>query len=190
MAIRIYIILLVTLIPSIVFAHGSHGSGIMAGFTHPILGIDHAVAILGAGFLSYLIDKSKSILIFVPFLLAMIVGGFLGIEKEATFFIEKIIAASVAIIGFFILLNKELNQYLMLVALGIFGFFHGFAHGAEMPDAMNSIVYIAGYSLGSILMAALGVFLAKFLASKPNFDKLLYFVSGCAIGCGIIIILG
>ena len=33
-------------VPTMLLAHGSHGSGVMAGFTHPILGVDHNVAIL------------------------------------------------------------------------------------------------------------------------------------------------
>jgi len=30
-----------SLLPMLVFCHGSHGSGVMAGFTHPIFGWDH-----------------------------------------------------------------------------------------------------------------------------------------------------
>jgi len=37
---------LIMLLPLSLFAHGGHGSGFMAGFTHPIFGLDHNIALI------------------------------------------------------------------------------------------------------------------------------------------------
>ncbi len=176
--------------PLYIFAHGSHGSGIMAGFTHPIFGIDHAVAIIGIGFIGRLINQSKWYLFFIPFLLAMIIGGFLGIDKEATLLIEKIIALSVLFMGLFILFRERISKTIILVCFSIFGFFHGYAHGAEMPQDMNSFVYVSGFSLGALLMTLIGMLICKSIDTKNNFEKIIYLLGGIFIGCGIIICLG
>jgi len=186
----IFSLVLSILMPMVIFAHGSHGNGIMAGFTHPILGIDHAIAIIGVGFIGRLINQSKWYLFFILFLLAMIIGGFLGINKEATFIIEKIIASSVLVIGLFILFREKITKTIILVCISIFGFFHGYAHGAEMPQDMNSFVYVSGFSLGALLMTLIGMLICKSMDTKNNFEKIIYLLGGIFIGCGIIICLG
>jgi len=172
-------------LPSFIFAHGSHGSGIMAGFTHPILGIDHNVAILGTGILGYLIDQKKWYLAPLAFIVAMIVGGFMGVDKEATFFVEKTIAFSVLSIGFLAAFYKNLNVAVILALFAVFGGFHGYAHGAEMPETNTVFKYIPGYTLGAILLAIIGFFIGK--VSRQG--KAIHMISGILIGCGIMMLL-
>ena len=77
-------------LPSILLAHGSHGNGVMAGFTHPIFGFDHMFAILGAGILSYLSDSKNWHLYLLGFIIPMIIGGLLGIGNEVTMSLKQI----------------------------------------------------------------------------------------------------
>ena len=42
-------------------------------------------------------------------------------------------------------------------AVAFFGFFHGFAHGAEIPDIADPLLYAPGFLLGTILLHLLGV---------------------------------
>ena len=177
------------LLPTIIFAHGSHGSGMMAGFTHPIFGIDHNVAILGSGFLGYMLNQKKWFLAPLAFILAMVLGGFLGVNNEATLFIEKVIAFSVLSIGFIIAFRTRLNLLLILAILAIFGYFHGYAHGAEMPETNTVFKYIPGYTLGAILLAAIGVFIGKIVNIKGQNDMPIHIISGILIGCGIMMLL-
>jgi urease accessory protein len=70
--------------PVIAFAHGSHGSGVLSGFTHPIFGFDHFVAIVGTGILAYLLNPSRWYVPVLAFVGAMIIGGLFGISNEAS----------------------------------------------------------------------------------------------------------
>jgi len=189
MLFRLILTTLVILSPFALFAHGSHGTGFMGGFTHPIFGLDHAVTILGIGVLSYLKNKSKWYFIFLPFLIALIVGGLLGIGKEATFVIEKFIAFSVLLTGFAILLHEKINPIILAISLAVFGFVHGFAHGAEIPEDTTVLEYVSGYSLGAILMAAIGMIIARQLSGNKE-ERNVYLVGGVIVGCALMILLG
>lgn len=176
-------------IPTIILAHGSHGSGIMAGFTHPIFGVDHHVAILGSGFLGYILDQRKWYLLPIAFISAMVLGGFLGVNQEATQIIEKAIAFSVFTIGVFSAFRMRFNFLLILILLLVFGFFHGYAHGAEMPESNTVYKYIPGYTLGAILLALIGVFIGKMIMTKDQHNSTITLISGIIIGCGIMMLL-
>ena len=187
---RIFTLLLFLILPTIILAHGSHGNGILAGFTHPILGVDHNVAILGAGILGYMFNPKKWYIVPSGFVLAMTLGGFLGIGQEATFWVEKVIAFSVFSIGWMLALRSRLNLVFTLTMVIIFGAFHGYAHGAEM-DASNSVFkYVPGYTLGAILLSGIGFIIGKLISSKKNSQILSFLVSGIIIGCGLMMLLG
>lgn len=176
-------------VPTIIFAHGGHGDGVMAGFTHPILGVDHNVAILGSGFLGYLLHQKNWYLYPLAFIAAMVIGGFMGVNQEATFLIEKIIAFSVFSIGLLAAFRSRLNTLLVLLLLAIFGYFHGYAHGAEMPETNTVFKYIPGFTLGAILLACIGAFIGKIAYNSNNANTLTSLISGIIIGCGIMMLL-
>ena len=83
---RSTILFLIMLVPNLIFVHGIHGSGFVVGFTHPFLGIDNLVTILGVSTLSTLkLEKRWHILPLAFILLIAIIGiiGIVGIGNEA-----------------------------------------------------------------------------------------------------------
>ena len=189
MRFKLVIVLLIGFLPELLFAHGSHGSGIVAGFTHPIFGLDHAIAILGTGMLGYLLDSSRAYLYVLSFLAAMIIGGYLGIENEASFWIEKFISFSVLVIGMLVAFYSNLKYKILFFILALFGFVHGFAHGAEMPEATTAVEYIAGFSLGTLLLGGIGILICKLIQSLHNSTQLNYILGGVVMGCGIMLLI-
>lgn len=186
---RIISLSILVLLPTIICAHGSHGSGFMAGFTHPILGLDHNIAILSCAFLGYAIDKKKFYLYPLAFILAMVLGGLSGIDNEATVKIEKVIAFSVLFIGIIIAFRKKLNTYLILTLLIIFGGFHGYAHGAEMSETNTAFKYISGYSLGAVLLAGFGALIGKIMNLSKFEETFTMMLSILIVGLGMILLL-
>jgi len=171
--------------PVICFAHGSHGSGVIAGLTHPIFGLDHNLAIVGIGVLSYLIDKEKWFVYPLSFLGLMVVGGVLGIGGEATVLVEKVIAASVFIVGL-LCMRSSSNGGVQALLVAAFGYVHGYAHGAEMPESTTALKYILGYAVGTILLTILGVGIGRYVASHSRSSHLRYLLAGLFIGAGIV----
>lgn len=188
---RSFVLIVISLaLPVIAFAHGSHGNGVMSGFTHPIFGFDHAIAILGTGILAYLHRPVRWYIAVLAFVGAMIVGGLCGIGQEATLVVEKTIASSVLIIGILIILKERVNYNIVLGLLLIFGAFHGFAHGAEMDPANTALKYVTGYTLGALLVGAAGMLVAKGLNLMSN-KPIIYTIVGAIISAlGVMILLG
>ena len=176
--------------PYLLMAHGSHGSGFMAGFTHPIFGLDHNLAILATGMFAYLLDSKKWFWYPLAFLAFMIIGGYLGIGQEVPTWIEKVIAGSVLVLGTSIGLSMKSGAIPALLLLAGFGFFHGFAHGCEMPADTTAFKYISGFSVGTIVMSFLGVAIAKFLSHKAVNPQFLKFLGGIIAGIGLYFLLG
>lgn len=176
-------------LPFFLFGHGSHGNGVLAGFTHPIFGLDHSIAILGVGILGYILNASRWYIPVLAFLVPMIIGGVFGIDNEATLFIEKVIAFSVLAIGFFIAFDIKWNHFFLIIPISIFGAFHGYAHGAEMSEANTALKYISGYALGTILVGLIGMFLAKTIISLHEKERYLNILGGIIIGAGLIFLL-
>lgn len=187
---KIASLLILMLTPIFLFAHGGHGNGVVEGFTHPILGIDHLVAILGAGILGYFINPKKWYLQVGAFVIAMIIGGLLGIGNEATFLIEKIIAFSVFFIGGLIAFRLKPNVLLSLAILAAFGFFHGYAHGAEMSESNTALKYISGYSMGAFLAGTVGMVIGKLIDVKHSRVRNFNVIGGVILGCGVMMLLG
>lgn len=185
-----YLSFLILFLPVYAFAHGSHGSGFMAGFTHPIFGIDHNLALVGAGFLGFVLNPKKWYLYPLSFILLMAIGGFLGIGREATTLIEKFIAFSVIFIGIAIAFRFLKNSIIAFGALALFGLAHGFAHGAEMPEDTTALQYISGYIIGAILLAIIGSILAMLGNRRTNEVQLVRFMGGLLAGAGLFLFLG
>ena len=175
--------------PLFLLGHGAHGGGIMEGLTHPIFGLDHFIAILGTGVLGYLLNPSKWYLPLLAFLGLMIIGGFLGISNEATFLLEKIIAFSVLAIGTAIAFKLRVGLIPVLVVVGIFGFCHGYAHGAEMSETNTALKYISGYSIGTLIASTLGMLLARLVNSQSQGEINCRILGGVIMGCGIMILM-
>ena len=181
----------ILLIPSLSYAHGGHGSGFIEGFTHPIFGVDHFLTIIGIAILAYTLDPKKWYKFIGVFIIMMIIGGIIGIGKEASPAIEKIIAISVLAIGvgiLFLPLTKSTLAILSIIA--IIGFFHGYAHGVEMSETNTIYKYVPGYSVGAILLSSVGWQISKYSSDTSNPIGIYRFIGGLIAGAGIIIVIG
>ncbi len=173
-------------LPILMFAHGSHGSGFIAGFTHPILGLDHSLAIIGIGTSSYFMDSKRWYLYPLSFLIMMVIGGVLGIDQEASLIIEKVIALSVIVIGMVHLKKAGSGSFLLIVIMAIFGFFHGYAHGVEMHEMTTVLKYVSGFSVGTVLLSVSGFLLSKKFESSSNSEIYSKVLAGFLMGAGFV----
>lgn len=174
------------LLPLLSLAHGSHGSGFMAGFTHPLLGLDHNLALLGTGVLSYIVDKKRWYIYASAFIIMMAVGGAMGIGNEASELIESLIATSVIVIGLMIAFGWRQNCSLILLTLAVFGYLHGYAHGAEKPADTTAFIYIAGFLTGAMILSALGWIISWYANKRGNPYRVFRFIGSIFVGFGLI----
>jgi len=171
--IPVFMILAAGIVPVEAFAHGGHGTGFLAGFTHPVFGPDHFLAIVGLALLSALWPNKTPWLPSLAFVGAMIAGAIAGISGVNTFELtEPFVLLSVFTFGLFLALAFRMSPVSYAVIGAFFGFFHGHAHGVEMPDGANIPLFFAGFTTGALLLSALGGGLSKML-KKPLVVRIL-----------------
>ena len=145
--------------PATAFAHAEGGitGGFISGFTHPILGWDHVVAMVAVGLWGAFLGAPAIWMLPVVFPLVMAFGAALGILGVPVPAIETGIAGSAVILGLLILFAARLPLWFASVIVGLFAIFHGYAHGAELPEAANSFAYGIGFVIATGLLHLTGI---------------------------------
>jgi urease accessory protein len=154
------------LAPTLAFAHpGLHpGSGILQGFTHPLTGLDHILAMVAVGLLAFQMGGRALWLLPATFVLVMAGGGALGAAGIEIPAVEIGIALSVVVLGAVVASNIKMPVALAMGMVGFFAILHGHAHGAEMVQGVNGFVYAAGFMTATALLHVAGISLGALVA--------------------------
>ncbi|GLU28125.1 HupE/UreJ family protein [Brucella sp. NBRC 12950] len=140
------------------FAHLSpseHGS-FAAGFSHPLTGADHILAMIAVGLWASILGGRALIAIPASFVGVMLVGFSAALGGISLPFVEPVILASVIFIGLLVALALHASTTTAALIVGFFAFFHGFAHGSEIGNA-TFFSYASGFALATALLHALGI---------------------------------
>lgn len=144
------------------FAHldpGEHGS-FAAGFSHPMSGTDHILAMLAVGLWAALLaqatDRRALWLVPAAFVGTMIIGFGAAMLDLPLPFVEPVILASVVVIGLLAAVALNVQTVLAMAMVGFFAFFHGHAHGGEIGEA-GAWPYAVGFAIATALLHAAGV---------------------------------
>jgi len=146
-------------------AHNFTGMvGFYDGISHPVLGLDHFLAMISVGIVSAQIGGRAIWTVPTTFVLIMTIGGLFGflLIIDEYFFVEVGIILSVILLGFGISIEKKIPTKLIMVFVGIFGLFHGIAHGIEVPAAANPILFVLGFICGTASLHIFGVGISYF----------------------------
>jgi urease accessory protein len=152
-------LLLLALMPSEAFAHIVKGEaiGFVSGFEHPISGLDHIIAMVAVGLWGAQLGAPAIWLLPVTFPMVMAFGGFLGLIGVPLPGSEIAIALSGVCLGAAVLSEFRPPLWVAAVLVGVFGLFHGYAHGAELPPGQNALLYSIGFILATGLLHATGI---------------------------------
>lgn len=180
--IRIFTLFLVSL--SLTFPAQAHeinaGGGFLAGFNHPVLGFDHLLAMLSVGILSTQLGGRAIWTVPLAFMVFMLFGGIFGLFAIAVPFVEVGIALSVFLLGLALAFDKRLPLLMAMAFVGVFAIFHGHAHGAEMPELANPVLYALGFMSGTAVIHLAGVVSGMWM-QRIGEQRRLVRVSGTAI---------
>lgn len=140
-------------------AHGGHGGahGFVAGFMHPVGGLDHVLAMVAVGLFAAHLGGRDLWAVPAAFVALMAAGGALGMNGVSVPFVETGIALSVVTFGLALAFDLALPVGLAAGLVGFFAVFHGHAHGAEMPADASGASYAAGFMIATALLHAAGV---------------------------------
>jgi urease accessory protein len=151
------------------FAHAdpsAHASA-AAGFFHPLLGADHLLAMVAVGVLAAVQPRRWAQFAlpaaFVAGMAAGIVMAMFGIVLPLA---EPMILASIFTLGAILALSVRLPVLGGMAMVGLFGVFHGTAHGLEIGSASalpfglavlaaTAVLHGAGAALGAAILSVL-----------------------------------
>lgn len=164
-------------------AHAHTGTGALggfqSGFSHPIFGFDHLLAMLLVGIWGAQLGGRNVWTLPVAFPMVMALGGFAGAAGIPLMGVEVVIALSVIGLGLAVAFAAKPPEWVTLAAVAVFAIFHGYAHGAELPEAADGVAYGIGFVLATGLIHLAGIGFG--LATQSRFQGRIARVAGAAM---------
>ena len=166
------------------FAHDSGGEaqGLVSGFLHPISGFDHVLAMVAVGLWGAQLRSPAVWVLPVVFPLIMAVGGFLGLIGVPLPGVEIGIATSAIVLGILVAVEARPPLWIAGVIVAVFAIFHGYAHGAELPEGGNAALYSVGFVISTGLLHGVGILIG--LVHRWSSGKIILRVLGALVAIG------
>lgn len=175
--------------PAMAHSGGGMAGGFVSGFSHPISGWDHVVAMVAVGLWGAFLGAPAIWLLPVVFPLVMAFGGVLGILGVPIPSVEVGIALSAVVLGLCVACAVRPPLWIAAVIVGLFAIFHGHAHGTELPQAADAYTYAIGFVIATGLLHVAGI--AFGLLARWEVGKLAVRASGGGIALiGVVFLAG
>jgi urease accessory protein len=186
------IIAIIGALPALAIAHPGHAeaaAGLWAGMLHPISGVDHIVVMIALGIWAAQLGAPAIWILPIAFPLMVALGGAAGALGVPVPGIEIGIALSAIVFGLLIALSvrgprRVAESALLGLLVATFAIFHGYAHGADLPESADAISYSVGFVLATGLLHGVGIPVGIARRRAAGVTALRFI--GCAIAlCGM-----
>lgn len=140
-------------------AHTGHHTvtGFVSGLTHPLMGLDHLLAMIAVGLWAAQQGGRALWAVPVAFVCAMGLGGALVWSGWALPHVEMGIALSVLVLGLLITSRIHSSVLAGMTIAAVFAIFHGAAHGLNLPQAASPAGYVLGLALATVGLHGVGM---------------------------------
>ncbi len=184
------IICCLTLSGAPLYAHEAAYVGFSGGLLHPILGVDHLLAMLSVGIVSAQIGKQALWAIPLLFVSVMAAGSMYAYFDFYLPSVELGIASSVIFLGVAIACQEKLSAWVIAGFVAVFALFHGYAHGVERPESFSFYIFGAGFLLGTACIHVGGLFI-PLMVNKFFPQRIVLAQIGAAVAAvGVYLLLG
>ena len=139
---------------------GGAGS-VMAGLLHPVTGLDHVVAMVAVGLWGAVLGAPAIWLLPVAFPMVMAFGALMGLLQVPLPGVELGIALSALVLGVLVMLRQRLPLALAATLVGVFALFHGYAHGLELPDGADALLFSLAFVVATGFLHLVGILLGE-----------------------------
>ena len=145
--------------PTSVWAHTQVGQAtdFSSGFHHPLSGWDHLLVMLAVGVWTAQRRDRSVWLLPLSFVGVMSLGGLAGSIGMAVPGAEMMILLSVIVFGLVVLLRARPRMSISVLFVAFFAFFHGLAHGQEMPASASLLSFALGFIVATLLLHGAGI---------------------------------
>jgi urease accessory protein len=142
------------------------GGGLAAGLVHPLLGLDHLLAMLAVGVWAFQLGGHARWLVPASFVALMAAAGAVAMAELALPMVEIGIAASLLMLGLLVAFSVRVTPALAAAIVALFAIFHGHAHGVEMPLLGSAWQYGVGFVAATAALHGLGLALGHGLRER------------------------
>ncbi len=155
-------------------------AGFLSGLGHPVIGIDHLVAILAVG----LVAAVRSIWLPLAFVAAASLATALHVAGMDLPGVEVAIASSVIGLGLLLVRAAPAPTLALLVVGALTGFFHGYAYAEAIIGAEMTPLLAYGAGLATVQLA---IAIGAMLLAQRFWQHLNYRFAGFSvIGAGVV----
>lgn len=192
--------IVVFLAPSLLLAHHPMGGdtpatfwqGLLSGFAHPVIGMDHLAMVLAVGFLALYFSRN----VLLP---AFFVGGTLGgaalhLAAISLPAVELMIGVSVLLAGLYLIWQKDVSPAVVMGLFAFLGLFHGHAYAEAIfgAEATPLVAYLLGFAAIQYAVAIAAMFAAaKIVELSSESDRVVLRVAGGMVfGVGFVFVAG
>lgn len=152
--------------PAVAHVGGGEAGGFASGFTHPIFGPDHVIAMVAVGLWGVFLGAPAIWVLPIVFPLVMALGGAFGMIGIPLPAVETGIALSAVVLGLCVAFAYKPPLPVAAVVVGAFAIFHGYAHGAEMPDSSDAVSFALGFVIATGLLHLCGILFGMLARSE------------------------
>jgi urease accessory protein len=142
-------------------AHPGHAGhevgGIGWGLAHPFTGLDHLLAMVAVGLWAVQLGGRALWMLPLSFVSAMAAGGAFGMGGLVLPHMEPMILGSALMLGAMVATEARLLLSASVVVVAVIAFFHGQAHGVEMPAGANGWMTVLGFVTATAVLHGIGV---------------------------------
>ena len=173
------------------FAHlnpQEHGS-FMAGFSHPLFGLDHILVMVAVGLWASQIGGRALWLVPAAFVGTMAFGFGLAVAGVDLPFVEPAILASVVALGLLVAMAARFDPIASAAIVAAFALFHGHAHGGEL-GAAGAASFGVGFVVATALLHAAGIAIGLGISRIANGAILARIIGGLTAVTGVALIFG
>jgi urease accessory protein len=164
-------------------AFGHPASGLLTGMLHPLLGLDHLLAMLAVGLWAAQQQGTARWVLPLAFVAAMLGGGLLGFAGLQLPLLETGIAGSVLALGLLVALAVRPALPVATGLTALFALAHGVAHGLELPALPSPWGYPAGFVGCTAALHVVGYAVVRWLPRTTL--PLIRLAGGASAGAGL-----
>ncbi|MFP5406904.1 MAG: HupE/UreJ family protein, partial [Gammaproteobacteria bacterium] len=144
--------------------HAGDAHSFAAGVAHPLLGIDHVLAMVTVGLWAALLGGRAVWRVPAAFVLSMVGGFALAMAGIGLPAVEPGIAASVFVLGILVAAAVRLPLAPSVLLVGLFAVLHGYSHGAGVSG--GGLAFALGFVVATALLHAVGIGLGHVLGGQ------------------------
>lgn len=159
--------------------------GLLSGFAHPLIGVDHFAFIVASGLLA--LAKRQGMLIPIAFISSTMIGTGLHYAGANLPGVELLVSGTILIFGILLTRKDDLKTLTVVGLSGLAGICHGYAYGEAIFGAQTTslLAYLIGFTTIQLGVAAIAFILGKQFIKQTRQPQFSALRSAGFVICGV-----